>query len=43
MVTFAVLMIIGMVVIMIFCMAIDRMDANDNLKSILAMIVVKMN
>lgn len=43
MVTFAVLVIIRMMVIMIFCMVIDRMDANDNLKSILAMIVVKMN
>jgi hypothetical protein len=31
MITFAVLVIVGMVVIMILGMAIDRMGANDNL------------
>ncbi|MBW2653066.1 MAG: hypothetical protein JRC57_08310 [Deltaproteobacteria bacterium] len=40
---FAVLVIVGMVVIMIFCIVIDRMDANGNLEFITTMIMVKMD
>ena len=39
---FAVLVIVGMVVIMIFCIVIDRMDANDNLEFTITMSMVKM-
>jgi hypothetical protein len=39
---FAVLMIVGMVVIMIFCIVIDRMDAKENLEFIITMSMVKM-
>jgi len=39
---FAVPVIVGMVVIMIFCIVIDRMDANDSLEFIITMSMVKM-
>jgi hypothetical protein len=38
-----VLVIVGMVVIMIFCMVIDRMGSNDNLEFIITMSMVKMD
>ena len=41
--TFAVLVIVGMVVIMVWVMLINWMDTNDNLKFTFTMNVVKMN